>query len=230
MSTNFKPRTTAPAVNNKYYIKNTKGGYNKAMAIDSEGHTLPNCCGLVHGRWLECTESTNLAQDKLCLGNAVNYYKYTKDGFKRGQTPKLGAVACFSSTHNKDGHVATVEQINKDGSIVLSNSAYKGKRFYTMTVKPPYNHGSLVLQGFIYNPYVIEEEPTPSPGTDLIEGVKVQITGPGNSRADGKGKTATSRAYKRYILKIYKGRPYPYQVGNDKGTLGFYPAASLKKI
>lgn len=230
MSTNFKPRLTAPAVNNKYYIKTTKGGYNKAMAIDSAGRTLPNCCGLVHGRWLECTDSTNLNQDKLCLGDAINYYKHTKDGFKRGKIPKLGAIACFSSRNNKSGHVATVEQINKDGTIILSNSAYKGQRFYTMTVKPPYNHGSLILQGFIYNPFVIEEGPTPSPGTELKEGDKVQITGPGNSQADGKGKSATARPYKRYILKVYPGKPFPYRVGNEKGTLGFYPASSLKRI
>lgn len=42
----FKERTSAPTLTNKFYIKTTKGGYNRAVAIDKKtGSVLPNCCG-----------------------------------------------------------------------------------------------------------------------------------------------------------------------------------------
>lgn len=36
--------------------------------------------------------------------------------------------------------------------------------------------------------------------------------------------------WKRVILKIYDGREYPYRVGNETGTTGFFKAESLEKI
>lgn len=41
----FTPRTTRPANDNLYYIKTTKGGYNKCIQIQSDGRVLPNCTG-----------------------------------------------------------------------------------------------------------------------------------------------------------------------------------------
>lgn len=41
----FEPRTSAPSSTNKYYIKTTKGGYNKCIQIQSNGSVLPNCTG-----------------------------------------------------------------------------------------------------------------------------------------------------------------------------------------
>ena len=50
------------------------------------------------------------------------------------------------------GHVACVERINADGSIVTSNSAYEGSRFYIKTLKVPnyYLSDAHIFQGFIY--------------------------------------------------------------------------------
>lgn len=215
---NFTPRLSCPAKSNKYYIKTTYGGYNKAIAINRKtGYVLPNCCGLVHGRWLECAGLTDPVKDNLCRGDASSYWRYTKDGYARGQDPRLGAIACYS------GHVATVEQINADGSIVLSNSSYNGREFFTAEVPAPYKYKSMPLLGFIYNPYVPELD------KELKEGTKVMICGPGNSRANGKGHSATSRHYKRTILKVLEGQPYPYRVGNPGGaTTGFYKADALQ--
>ena len=151
----FIPRTKAPNTTNKYYLKAGKGGYNRAMEIDKKTHScLPNCCGLVHGRWLESQQVIDYEKyDKLSTGDAGNYYK-KKDGYARGQTPKLGAVICFSKDGGA-GHVAFVEEIKSNGDIVISNSAYKGTRFFmkTLTKKSGYSYGSKYhLQGFIYNP------------------------------------------------------------------------------
>ena len=57
----------------------------------------------------------------------------TNDGYKRGSTPKLGAIACWSLGvvgigNDGAGHVAVVEQINSDGSIIVSESNYGGTR------------------------------------------------------------------------------------------------------
>lgn len=41
----FVPRTEAPESNNLYYIKTTKGGYNKCIQVQSNGSVLPNCTG-----------------------------------------------------------------------------------------------------------------------------------------------------------------------------------------
>ena len=151
----FVPRTTAPSSTNKYYLKAGKGGYNRAMEIDKTTHScLPNCCGLVHGRWMESQGQTDYNKyDKLSTGDAGNYYK-KKDGYVRGKEPKLGAIICFSKDGGA-GHVAFVEEIKSNGDIVISNSAYKGTRFFmkTLTKKSGYSYGSKYhLQGFIYNP------------------------------------------------------------------------------
>ena len=41
----FVKRITAPSNDNLYYIKTTKGGYNKCIQIQSNGSVLPNCTG-----------------------------------------------------------------------------------------------------------------------------------------------------------------------------------------
>ena len=71
---------------------------------------------------------------------------------------------------------------------------------------------------------------TPKPTNELKVGDKVKITGTGNGAADGSKNTAGGIGWTREILKIHKNKPYPYQVGNSKGTTGFYKASSLKKI
>lgn len=41
----FVKRDSAPSNSNLYYIKTTKGGYNKCIQIQSNGSVLPNCTG-----------------------------------------------------------------------------------------------------------------------------------------------------------------------------------------
>lgn len=152
----FEKRTTAPSGSNKFYLKAGKGGYNRAMEIDKVTHScLPNCCGLVHGRWLESQHQTDYNKyDKLCIGNAHSYYGKTDDGYKRGQTPKLGSIICYSKKGGY-GHVAFVEDINSNGDILTSNSGYSGTRYFTKLLKKSNNYkysNAYTLQGFIYPP------------------------------------------------------------------------------
>ena len=72
-------------------------------------------------------------------------------------------------------------------------------------------------------------QPTPQP-TGLQVGDRVKITGTGNGSSYGDSNTAYGIGWERQILKIWSGRPFPYQVGNSTGTTGFYKESSLEKI
>ena len=72
-------------------------------------------------------------------------------------------------------------------------------------------------------------EPTPQP-TGLQIGDAVRIIGEGNGSSYGDSNTAYGIGWERRILDIWEGRPFPYQVGNDSGTTGFYKADALEKI
>ena len=153
----FTKRTTAPSTTNKYYKHTSAGGYNSCIHI-TNGSVLPNCVGYAWGRFYEISGN----KPKLSRRNAEDWYGYT-DGYKRGSTPRIGAVICWRKGKvgvNSDGagHVAVVEQINADGSILISESGYNSFRFRTRTLKKPYSIGSdYVFQGFIYNPAVAEK-------------------------------------------------------------------------
>lgn len=148
----YRKRLAAPTATDKHWLHYSVGGYNHCLHIGN-GSCLPNCVGYAWGRWYELLGSA----PKLCKGNAENWWSYN-DGYERGQKPKLGAVICWSkgkvgNGSDGAGHVAIVEQINSDGSIIISNSGYKTIRFYTKTLQPPYNYGTgYTFQGFIYPP------------------------------------------------------------------------------
>lgn len=153
----FSPRLSAPSTSNKYYYS--------LNPFYKSGYGLPNCTCYAFGRFYEISGE----KPKLSLRNAENWWGNTADGYERGQTPRLGAIPCWSkgkvgNGSDGAGHVASVEQINADGSIVISNSAWKGTRFYLKTLKPPYNLGSgYTFQGFIYNPAVPATATTATP-------------------------------------------------------------------
>lgn len=161
--TKFNARLTEPSTSDKNWIKTTHGGYNYCIEIKN-GSCLPNCVGYAWGRWRELLG----AYHNLSRGNAENWYGNTGDGYKRGSTPKLGAVICWrkgkaGNSSDGAGHVAIVEKINSDGSITTSESAYGGARFKTKTYKPSNNYylgSSYTFQGFIYPPIEFEEETT----------------------------------------------------------------------
>lgn len=155
----YKPRLKAPSVSDKHWIHTSKGGYNKCILI-SGNSCLPNCVGYAWGRFYEIMGKA----PKLSLSNAENWYGYN-DGYKRGKTPKEGAVICWRKgkagvASDGAGHVAIVEKVYGDGSILISESGYKAFRFRTSVLKPPYSiGGTYVLQGFIYNPAVSDSKP-----------------------------------------------------------------------
>lgn len=79
-----------------------------------------------------------------------------------------------------------------------------------------------------------EEKPSKNPdntSSKLKVGDRVKIVG--SYAESSTSKTARHRraiGWKRVVLKVYEGREYPYRVGNDTGTTGFFKAESLEKI
>jgi surface antigen len=153
----FVQQTSAPSTTDKNYIHYTEGGYNYCIEIKN-GSCLPNCTGYAWGRW-RCLlgKFHNLSRR-----NAENWWGNTKDGYKRGQIPKLGAVVCWKKGQVEKesdgaGHVGIVEKITLD-SVVVSMSAWGGTRWFTRTFKKgSYSYNCYVFQGFIYLPIEFEE-------------------------------------------------------------------------
>lgn len=161
----FSPRTTAPSTTNKYYKHTSAGGVNECILIGN-GSVLPNCVGYAWGRFYEISGK----RPKLSCGNAENWYRNTSDGYKRGQTPKLGAVVCWAKgkvgvSGDGAGHVAVVEKIYSDGSILVSQSGYRSLRFWTSKIKKGYKLSGYTFLGFIYNPAVSASNPAPAKTT-----------------------------------------------------------------
>lgn len=159
----YTPRLTAPSTDNRYF-------YGDNVFYQS-GYGLPNCTAYAWGRFYELTGD----YPKLGTGDAETWYGKA-DGYSRGKTPKLGAVICWRKGVVGDdsdgaGHVAIVEQINADGSIVTSNSAWGGSLFYTETLTKESNYScgsAYTFQGFIYNP--IDFEGAGLPNVEPITG------------------------------------------------------------
>ena len=83
----FSPRLSAPSSSNKYYYSNLNVFY-------KYGYGMPNCTAYAYGRAYEILGS----EPKLSWNNAEQWYGYNKSNgyYKYGQTPKVGAIACWS--------------------------------------------------------------------------------------------------------------------------------------
>lgn len=142
-ASSYSPRLSAPASDNKYY-------YSDINIYYKYGYGMPNCTAYAYGRAYEILGS----QPKLCPYNAEEWYDYNKNGgyYSYGQTPKLGAIACWYYDGG-GGHVAVVEKI-ENGVITFSNSAYSGINFYISTAKTSDSNAGgnswWNFQGYIY--------------------------------------------------------------------------------
>lgn len=148
----FIPRLTSDGMSgSKYWYSNSNPFY-------ASNYGLPNCTCYAWGRFWEITEQNGYDNlPTLYTQDAETWYGHTQDGYERGNTPQLGAVICWENISTTGGHVAIVEQINNDGTIVTSNSAWGGSYFYTQTLNPNNNYymgDNYRFQGFIYNPYI----------------------------------------------------------------------------
>ncbi len=172
----FTPRLTKPEAGNKYYITKAKGGWSTAIVgnpTDKDCNVLSNCVGYAFGRFNEILGDTKMTH--LQPVNAENFYAVAQSqGLKTGQEPKLGAVAVWQkgatlSYTDGAGHVAVVEVINADGSIVTSESGYNCKNPFWTTPRKKGADGNwgggvgYKFLGFIYLPEAVEPTTPPEP-------------------------------------------------------------------
>lgn len=135
----FVPRTQAPDTSDRrYYADNP---------FYQSGYGMPNCTCYAYGRFWELTGS----KPDLSLGDAETWYSHG-DSYQRGTTPKLGAIIVWENPGDGGGHVAVVEQINADGSIRTSNSAWNSTLFYMQNIPADYSLKNYIFLGFIYCP------------------------------------------------------------------------------
>lgn len=152
-----------PDLKSKYFIKTSYGGYNKCILIDPKtGSVLPNCCGFAYGEFMRLGSVTSC---KLPTCNAEDWWA-NSGAYEHGQEPRVGAVMCWrkgktGTGSDGAGHVAVVEKVNPDGSVETSESNYGGTVWFTKTRRKPYPIAGQTFQGFIYNPYIKEEEKKP---------------------------------------------------------------------
>lgn len=150
----FTPRLTDNGMNGNPYWYSLNPFYN-APTTPSHLYGLPNCTCYAWGRRYEITGK---APDT-SLGNARYWYEYAvQNGQRVGQTPQLGAIACFTDTREGyAGHVGIVEQINGT-TVTLSNSNFGTDYFVVWTVDYILRYNpTFLLQGYIY----LDSDPIP---------------------------------------------------------------------
>lgn len=219
----YKARLNAPSESNKYYKRTTEGGLNKCK------YPLPNCVFYAWGRFYEILGYSH----NLSRGNAEDWYGNKADGYKRGQTPKLGAIICWrkGETWNESdgaGHVAVVEVIKPNGDIVTSESVYGGERFRTRTYTKASGYAlkNHVFQSFIYPPIEFTDKVYKKGDYRVTDASLLNVrTGPGIHYREKKHSEFTKNAQAQiYELVRYKADGYVmgveftvYEIENNWG-------------
>lgn len=155
---NYVPRLTASGIYRSPYWYDDNIFY-------QYGWGLPNCTCYAWGRWRELLG--HFPTD-LSTGDAEEWYDDAVNTgvYATGQTPKLGAIACYRSIIGGSGHVSVVEEIT-GSTFTTSNSGYyrpvseyppdTPNFFYPNTITrsdrlADWMVGRYEFQGFIYNP------------------------------------------------------------------------------
>ena len=157
----FQPRLTAEGIYNNERWYSTGNPYYPA-------YQMPNCTCYAYGRFWEILGHN----PNMPTGNGEQWWTNI-NSYPKGQTPQLGAIACWDGGAGYDGHVAIVEEITDEG-IVTSNSGYyrpissyppdSPSYFWTETCyfadgtrSSWQSSRGYRFQGYIYNPGYVSE-------------------------------------------------------------------------
>lgn len=170
---NFIPRTDRYNCGDIHGDIATLDWYTKVYGNVPFNVPLPNCTTYAYGRTMEIYLQNNYDlsirtasynpywwnANGSHFGDAYTWYNNPSNRWNKGAEAKLGAIACFDTDGSfQGGHVAIVEEINTDGTVNLSESAYGGYMFnYWTNVElipgRKYAHvGNSTFLGYIYNP------------------------------------------------------------------------------
>ena len=116
--------------------------------------------------------------DGMHWGNAADWSRVAKQlGYERNQVPAVGAVGWYAR-----GHVSYVEEVNPDGSIVISEMNTDGHNgFHVVTVVPGgtgWPDRFIHLADVVPVDYTPPERPEPIEATHLERGVEVTWRAP----------------------------------------------------
>lgn len=217
----MKIRTECPK-KNKYYIRKVTGGLNGAVAGEPTqpyANVLDNCVGYANGRYNEIINDPDLkgvvkAFKYQLTCNAENFIESAKrQGLKISPTPIEGGIMVWQkgrtlSGGDGAGHVAVVERVYEDGTILTSESGWASWAFKTVrrdNSNGRWGQNSLYkFRGCIINPAVTNPKVVPVPPLTV----------------DGKGGACTVRAMQRFF-----GTPQDGVIsGQNKAQSKYYPA------
>lgn len=202
----FTARLEIPKSGNKYYNRKASGGYSNAIQGKPvcEGlDVLSNCVGYAAGRFSEIAKDTSMHYLKPV--NAELFIDYRDVGLDVGYEPKLGACAVWQKGSTKSGqdgagHVAIVEVINNDGSIITSESGYNCSTPFFLKTRNNKDgrwgqNTTYKFLGFIYQPIEYDAQ-TVTKGCrgDYVKTVQVILKGYGlySGKIDGSAGPLTS--------------------------------------
>lgn|GEM_PF-4089508 len=104
--------------------------YNAPVSVGGTGGLPANCTWYASGRVKEMGGSPEALSSM--LGNAGTWGNNLSHGSRIVYQPQVGDIAEWT----RDGHVAVVEQVNSDGSIVISESNYARILHHIRTIYP----------------------------------------------------------------------------------------------
>lgn len=220
----MKIRTECPK-NNKYYIRKVTGGLNEAIAGEPTikgANVLCNCVGYANGRYNELWNDPDLKGivkpfNAQLTCNAENFIESAKrQGLKISSTPVVGGIMVWQkgatlSGNDGAGHVAVVERVYSDGTILTSESGWASWAF--KTVRRDNSNGR-----WGQNPYYKFR------GCIINPNIKNVITPAPKLAVDGVGGTCTVRAMQRFFGTAQDG----VISGQARAQNKYYP--SLKAV
>lgn len=179
----YKIQKTLPNKGNKFYNTTSNGGYSECIqgypTVDGL-NVLDNCVGWACGRFNEIysieTGYKGMKYPKLHC-NAENFIDRAKVlGLEIRKEPTNGGIMVWEGKGSLAGHVAAVEKVNSDGSVLTSESGYNHFAFENYTRKNDNGrwgtNSNYPYLGCIVNPAKPkpEDEPQPS-GNYPFEGI-----------------------------------------------------------
>ena len=165
----FSRRTTAPESWNNYYYNAAYNPYTYETYVRN-ADLIGECTWYVWGRAYEILGYRPNISNRY----AKDFYAYNLNSraYPYGNEPKLGAIACFAP-HNHahwTGHVAIVEAVGTDGSVILSEYNFVSRHAFSANRYLNPTEARTWVQGYIYlrpdDPVIPDHIPGPVGGSD----------------------------------------------------------------
>ena len=165
----FTRRTTAPESWNNYYYNAAYNPYTYETYVRN-ADLIGECTWYVWGRAYEILGYRPNISNRY----AKDFYSYNVNtgAYPYGNEPKLGAIACFAPNNHayETGHVAIVEAVGGDGSVILSEDNFVSRHVFSANRYLNPTEARTWVQGYIYlrpdDPVIPDHIPGPVGGSD----------------------------------------------------------------